>query len=106
MPGVGVCLMKRTSNGEYLLLHYNCAAPFPAASQCNHNPCGRQENCQRLMPNKVVLPCNTNLLCVPHSMMQLRGYCLLPLRYYPLYIAGVHLPTFACGFVKVPLPLS
>ena len=58
------------------------------------------------MPNKAVLPCNTTLLFVPHNMMQLRGYCLLPLRYYPFCIAGAHLPTFACGFVNVPLPLS
>lgn len=100
MPGVGVCLMKRTLNGEYLLLN------FPAASQCSHNPWGRQENCQRLIPNRVLLPCNATFPFVSHHMMQPRGYSFLPLQFYPLYVAGVHLPTLASGFVNRPLPLS
>ncbi|KAJ6265127.1 hypothetical protein PSV08DRAFT_192085, partial [Bipolaris maydis] len=104
IPGVSVCLMIRTSNGEYLLLYYNCAVSFPAMSQRSHNPCGRQENSQRLMLNRAVLSCNTTVPFVPHHIMQSRGYSFQSLGFYPFYVAGVHLHGSNIGFVSGRLP--
>jgi hypothetical protein len=40
MTRMGVCLLRRARCGDYHLLYYNCCVPYPASSQCSHDPCG------------------------------------------------------------------
>ena len=106
MQGVRVCLMKRTSNGKYLQLYYNCADSYLAASQSSHYPCGRQENHGKLIPYRAPIPFQAILPVVPLHTMQISGYGFLTPVLYPSYVAGVPLSTFSRGHVNGPLSLS
>lgn len=103
MPGVRVCLMKRTLNGGYVLLHYNYADSYPAAFRTSHYPCGRQENHGKFIPYRAPIPFQAILPVVPLHMMQPSGYSFLTPALYPYYLAGIPSSTFSRGYVNRPL---
>jgi hypothetical protein len=92
MPQVKACLLKRSSGGNYLLLHYNCSVTFSTASRCSCSPCRRRVVFHGSMQGAPVVPNPSILMSSTQSIVHPGIVYYAVMHSYSIPMVGLHVP--------------
>lgn len=92
MPHMKACLLKRSSTGNYLLLHYNCSVTFSTASRYSCSPCRRRVGFYGSMQGTPVVPNPSMLTSATQSTVHPGIVYYAVMQSYSFPIVGLHVP--------------